>query len=142
MKRIEEPAATRKGPSSGTAIDREIEPAEPTAEEVGPKVYLVEDGRLKPFSRDDYTQTSLYQVVESFTVESKLVRPEESGNLVYEGKKPSRKTVPLVIGKSGECVLLESWEALESRPEVLANAVEVFGANPVRQVFVLRRKEE
>ncbi|MBP8645712.1 MAG: hypothetical protein KBH99_06290 [Syntrophobacteraceae bacterium] len=142
MKRIEEPAATRKGPSSGTAIDREIEPAEPTAEEVGPKVYLVEDGRLKPFSRDDYTQTSLYQVVESFTVESKLVRPEESGNLVYEGKKPSRKTVPLVIGKSGECVLLESWEALESHPEVLANAVEVFGANPVRQVFVLRRKEE
>lgn len=142
MRRIEEPAATRKGPPSGTAIDGELEPADPMAEESGPKVYLVEDGRLKPFSRDDYTQTSLYQVVESFTVESRLVRPEESGNLVYEGKKPSRKTVPLVIGKSGECVLLESWEALEARPEVLANAVEVFGANPVRQVFVLRRKEE
>ncbi|HOV86354.1 MAG TPA: hypothetical protein PLM79_08325 [Syntrophobacteraceae bacterium] len=142
MRRIEDTAARKKVPSPVTGVDEDGESLQSRTEPTPPKVYLYEEGRLKPFSPGEYTRATLYQVVETFTVESKLVRPEESGTLAYEGKRPSKKTVPIVINKEGECLLPESWEALESRPEDLAHAVEVFGANPVRQVFVLRRKEE
>ncbi|MHC1730057.1 MAG: hypothetical protein AB9866_29350 [Syntrophobacteraceae bacterium] len=103
-------------------------------------VFLLEEGRIKPFSADEYTASILYQAVESFSVECKLVRPEEPGNMVFEGKKPSRKTVPILIKRDGECVLLESWEDLEAQPAQLAEARDVVGAMPVKQVFVLKRK--
>lgn len=103
-------------------------------------VFFLENGKLKPLSKEQYTQTTLYQLAESFTVECRLVRPEDPGSLVFEGKKPSRKTIPIVISRSGEPVLLESWESLETDPHLLSNAAEVIGVTPVKQVFVLRRK--
>jgi hypothetical protein len=102
--------------------------------------FILEGQTLKPFSPEEYTASTIYQALESFSVECKLVRPEEPGNMVFEGKKPSRKTVPIVVKKSGECVILNSWEELESQPEQLAEASDVVGAMPVKQVFVLKRK--
>jgi hypothetical protein len=106
----------------------------------GNNVFLLDNGRIEPFSSDAYTASTLYQAVDSFSVECRLVRPEEPGNMVFEGKRPSRKTVPILVRKGGECVLLDSWEELESEPSRLANVHEVVGAMPVKQVFVLKRK--
>ncbi len=108
--------------------------------ENGNNVFLLENGRIAPFSSDEYTASTLYQAVDSFSVECRLVRPEEPGSMVFEGKKPSRKTVPILVQKDGECVLLNSWDELESEPSKLASAHEVLGALPVKQVFVLKRK--
>jgi len=113
---------------------------ETTGQEESNNVFLLADGRIEPFSADSYTASTLFQAVDSFSVECKLVRPEEPGNMVFEGKRPSRKTVPILVGKNGECVLLSSWEELESDPSRLAAAHEVLGALPVKQVFVLKRK--
>ena len=126
------------------AVERKNEPREESqraAKNAVPeqRVFLLEDGKLKPFTREDYTASTLYQVVESYVVECRLVRPEDPGNLIFEGKKPSRKTVPIVVTKDGTHRLLESWESLESQPEQLSDAAEVIGAAPVKQVFVLRR---
>ena len=104
------------------------------------RVFLLEEGQLKPFSPEDYTTSTLYQVTDSFQVESKLVRPEEPGNLIFEGKKPSKKTVPVMVARDGNAVLFASWEDLESNPGPLSEAMEVVGVMPVRQVFVLKRK--
>ncbi len=60
--------------------------------------------------------STLYQVIDSFQVESKLVRPEEPGNLVFEGKKPSKRTVPVILSSNGDAVLFSSWDELESNP--------------------------
>lgn len=106
----------------------------------GNNVFLLDNGRIEPFSSDAYTASTLYQAVDSFSVECRLVRPEEPGNMVFEGKRPSKKTVPILVRKGGECVLLDSWEELESEPSRLANVLEVVGALPVKQVFVLKRK--
>ena len=106
----------------------------------GNNVFLLDNGRIEPFSSDAYTASTLYQGVDSFSVECRLVRPEEPANMVFEGKKPSKKTVPILVGEGGECVLLGSWEDLESEPSQLANVHEVLGALPVKQVFVLKRK--
>ncbi|MCE5333563.1 MAG: hypothetical protein LLG06_03140 [Desulfobacteraceae bacterium] len=108
--------------------------------ENGSSVFLLEDGKIKPFSEDEYTASTLYQAVDSFSVECRLVRPEEPGNLVFEGKKPTRKTVPILVKKNGECVMLNSWDELESQPSQLADARDVVGAVPVKKVFVLKRK--
>ena len=116
------------------------ETMEKAENENGNNVFLLENGRIAPFSSDEYTASTLYQAVDSFSVECRLVRPEEPGSMVFEGKKPSRKTVPIVVNKDGECVLLNSWDELESEPSRLANAQEVLGALPVKQVFVLKRK--
>lgn len=103
-------------------------------------LFMLEDGSLKTFSPADYTTSMLYKAVETFVVETKLVRPEEPGHVVYEGKKPARKTVPILISKAGEAILCESWESLEANPTILSNVREVVGSVPVRQVFVLKRK--
>lgn len=103
-------------------------------------LFLLDNGELKPFKSEDYTTSTLYQRLESFSVECKLVRPEDPANLLYEGRKPSKKTIPIVVTKSNGCLLLDSWEQLESNPEQLADAAEVIGAAPVKQVFVLKRK--
>ena len=109
-------------------------------EQLDGRVFLLEEGKLKPFLREEYTTSTLYQVTEAFLVESKLVRPEEPGNLVFEGKKPSKRTLPVMITKTGEATLFASWDDLESNPSPLAEAGEVIGVVPVRQVFVLKRK--
>jgi hypothetical protein len=93
-----------------------------------------------PFSPEAYTTSTLYQVIDSFQVESKLVRPEEPGNLVFEGKKPSKRTVPVIMSSNGDAVLFTSWDELESNPTPLSEATEVIGVVPVRQIFVLKRK--
>jgi len=103
-------------------------------------VFLMEDGQIKPFSAEEYTTSTLYQAVETFSVECRLVRPEEPGNMVFEGKKPSKRTVPILVKKSGECQIMDSWEELESRPAELAEVSDIVGAMPVKQIFVLKRK--
>jgi len=113
---------------------------ETAEQENGSNVFLLENGKIQPFSADKYTASTLYQTVDSFSVECRLVRPEEPGNMVFEGKKPSKKTVPILVKKDGECELLNSWEELESEPSRLANAREVVGALPVKQVFILKRQ--
>ncbi|MCU0586909.1 MAG: hypothetical protein MUF52_02030 [Syntrophobacteraceae bacterium] len=110
------------------------------SETAGPRIFLLEDGRLKPFSMTEYTRATLYDVVESFSVECRLVKPEESDQPIYEGKKPSRRTVPILVTRKGDFVLMGSWEDLEAHPEKLAEVDEVIGASPVKQVFVLKRK--
>ena len=106
----------------------------------GQGVFLVDNGRMQPFIPQDYTTSTLYEAVESFQVESRFVKPEEPGNLIIEGKRPTKRTVPILILKGGDCVLLDSWEKLEAEPSQLANVEEVIGAIPVKQVFVLKRK--
>ncbi|MHC1742223.1 MAG: hypothetical protein AB9873_04210 [Syntrophobacteraceae bacterium] len=139
----------RKEPSAVTTPDERATPLQAvakddeiavTAKEAERKVFLLEDGKLQPFSVSEFSRTLLYEMVESFAVECRLVRPEDPDNLVYEGKKPSRKTVPVIVDKSGEHRLMASWEELEANPESLVEAVEVIGAIPVKQVFVLKRK--
>lgn len=134
---IEMDSATAVQFSEESAQGKTKENDKPAAE---PGLFLLEDGRLKPFSLEDYTTSTLYQVVEAFSVECKLVRPDDPNALLYEGKKPSKKTLPILVGKDGECVLLDSWDVLEAEPERLGEAAEVLGATPVKQVFVLKRK--
>jgi hypothetical protein len=45
-----------------------------------------------------------------------------------------------MITKTGEATLFASWDDLESNPSPLAEASEVIGVVPVRQIFVLKRK--
>lgn len=116
------------------------DPAAMTEKEGERKVFLLEDGKLLPFSPSEYSRSILYEVAESFAVECRLVRPEDPDNLVYEGKKPSKKTVPVIVGKSGESRLMASWDELDANPEQLVEAVEVIGVIPVKQVFLLKRK--
>jgi len=120
--------------------NREKETMETAEQENGNNVFLLENGRIQPFSADKYTASTLYQATDSFSVECRLVRPEEPGSMVFEGKKPSKKTVPIIVKKDGECELLNSWDELESEPSRLAGAREVVGAMPVKQVFVLKRQ--
>lgn len=141
MKRKEK-AAVKDAPvdleSEGGSVQQG--PWEEPAKTQEDDLFLLDNGKLQPFSSNNYTQATLYQVVESFSVECKLVRPEDPANLIYEGKRPSRKTVPIILTKNEDCLLLDSWEDLEAKPEQLANADEVLGAMPVKQVFVLKRK--
>ena len=109
-------------------------------EQLDGRVFLLEEGKLKPFLPEEYTTSTLYQVMDSFQVESKLVRPDEPGNLIFEGKKPSKKTVPVMIAKNSDATLFASWDELESDPSPLSEAHEVIGVVPVRQIFVLKRK--
>lgn len=141
MKRKEK--TTASDPSATVEKDK-INPkkaSEKSTQNKQEDVFLLENGKLKPFKAEDYTASTLYQRIESFSVECKLVRPEEPAALLYEGKKPSKKTVPIIVTKEDECSLLESWEDLESNPERLSNADEVIGAVPVKQVFVLKRRQ-
>lgn len=140
MKRKEISEAVQNQLSFFGETKKEQEDMEMPESENGSKIFLLEDGKIKPFSEEEYTASTLYQAVDSFSVECRLVRPEEPGNLVFEGKKPSRKTVPILVKKSGECVMLNSWEELEAQPSHLADARDVVGAMPVKQVFVLKRK--
>lgn len=125
--------------------EKEVAVETPSVEEetgeAAQTVFYFDEGKLKPFLKDQYTRTTLYQLTESFAVECRLVRPEDPGNIVFDGKKPSKKTLPIIITRSGESTLLESWESLESDPRLLAEAVEVIGVTAVKQVFVLKRKE-
>lgn len=109
-------------------------------EQLDGRVFLLEEGKLKPFLQEEYTTSTLFQVTDSFLVESKLVRPEEAGNVVFEGKKPAKKTLPVMIAKTGEATLFASWDDLESNPAPLSEASEVLGVLPVRQIFVLKRR--
>ena len=45
-----------------------------------------------------------------------------------------------MVARNGEVMLFASWDELEANPTPLAEAAEVMGAVPVRQVFVLKRK--
>ncbi|SPF33780.1 conserved hypothetical protein [Syntrophobacter sp. SbD1] len=139
MRRKDNAEAIKTSQLSFFETDGNEQPME-TEQKESENIFLFDNGRIEPFSTDAFTASTLYQAVDSFSVECKLVRPEESGNISFEGKKPSKKTVPLLVRKDGECILLDSWEELESEPSRLANVQEVLGALPVKQVFVLKRK--
>ncbi len=141
MKRKESAAAETSGNKPRVIEMGDVaHEGEKQAETMIPGVFLLEDGRLKPFSMSEYTRSTLYDVLESFTVECRLVKPDDSDQPIYEGKKPSRKTVPILVTRKGEYLLMASWEDLEAHPEKLAEVSEVIGASPVKQVFVLKRK--
>lgn len=105
------------------------------------EVYMMDDGRLKPFPKEQYTPSTLYEIAESFEVQCRLVKPDDPGSILYEGKKPSKKTVPVILKKDGETLFLDSWGSLDEDPSRLADAHEVLGVVPVKQVFVLKRKD-
>lgn len=125
-------------PEGEEAMDLPLETAE--GEGAQTPVLILEEGRLIPFTASEYTTSTLYERVEAFSVECRMVRPEDPGHVIFEGKKPSRKTVPVLVKRDGESMLLDSWESLEAQPEQLADAVEVLGVTAVKQIFVLRRK--
>jgi hypothetical protein len=104
------------------------------------ELFYIEDGKLQQFSSEDYTPSTIFQVMELFVVDRKLVRPEDPDSIIYDGKKPSKKTIPVIVTKKGNYVVLSSWDELETNPEQLADATEVIGATPVKQVFVLKKK--
>ncbi len=104
-------------------------------------LFLLEDGKLKPFSSDEYSSSILYQAVDTFAVERRFVKPEEKQGVLYEGRKPGKKTVPILILKEGGEAVLSSWEEIDRRPEMLAAVLEVIAAKPVKQVFVLKRRQ-
>ncbi|HDM77447.1 MAG TPA: hypothetical protein ENG51_13420, partial [Deltaproteobacteria bacterium] len=52
------------------------------------RIFLMEDGELKPFYPNDFTTSILYHEEEAYTVERKLVRPGASKNVVFSGKRP------------------------------------------------------
>ncbi len=139
MKRKANSGDSEKPFEEGEARER-VEGEKGGEEQLDGRVFLLDEGKLKPFLREEYTTSTLFQVTDSFLVESRLVRPEEPGNVVFEGKKPSRKTQPVMIGKTGEATLFASWDELEADPRPLSEASEVIGVVPVRQVFVLRRR--
>lgn len=120
-------------PSSPKSLAAKSKPAEPS-------YFLLENGKLKPFSPNDYSAAILYEAVETFTVERRFVKPEEKQDLLFEGRKPTKKTLPLLVSKENGDTLLGSWEDLESNPEQLSVVEEVIAAKPVKQVFVLKRK--
>lgn len=114
--------------------------AEPEEEKDDSGVFILENGRIEPISSDSYASSTMYRTVDSFSIDCRLVKPEEPGSMVYEGRKPSKKTIPILVGRDEKCEILDSWEVLESDPSRLANVREVLGVLPVKQVFVLKRK--
>ncbi len=104
------------------------------------RIFLLENGDLKPFSPDDFTTSTLYHEEESYSIERKLVRPGASKNVVFSGKRPSKSTTPIIVTRDGRYILVESWQELDANPQHLLDAREVIGASAVKQVFVLTRK--
>lgn len=102
--------------------------------------FIHEDGKLKPFSPEDYCSSLVYQAVEAFTVERRFVRPEEKQDVLYEGKRPNKKTVPVLVMRNGAQAVLSTWQDLEANPEHLAEVKEVISVKPVKQVFLLKRQ--
>ncbi|MGC9195944.1 MAG: hypothetical protein ACP5IL_10880 [Syntrophobacteraceae bacterium] len=131
---------TKDGQLSFLEKEQEEQVAEPEEEKSDSDVFILENGRIEPISSDSYASSTMYRTVDSFSIDCRLVKPEEPGSMVYEGRKPSKKTIPILIGREGDCEILNSWEELESDPSRLANVREVLGVLPVKQVFVLKRK--
>ena len=123
-----------------TDVEKGTESPEPS--EIMPGgVFILEEGRLKPFPRDAYTVSTLYEMAEAYEVDCRLVKPDDPGNIIYEGRKPSKKTLPVIVKNTGETLFLDSWSALDSDPSQLSDAREVLGVVPMKQVFVLKKKD-
>ncbi|SHF04203.1 hypothetical protein SAMN02745206_01238 [Desulfacinum infernum DSM 9756] len=106
--------------------------------ESAPRFFFLENGSLRELKSDEYSRTTVYEAIGSYGVERRFVRPEEKNDILYEGKKPPKKTVPLLVLKDGGEVILSDWKELEAEPERLAAVQEVVVARPVKQVFVLK----
>lgn len=122
--------------AKGTSAKKAAAPAKPSQE----TYFIHEDGVLKPFSPKDYSASVVYQAVEAFAVERRFVRPEEKQDVLYEGKRPTKKTVPVLIMKNGAEAILSTWQDLEANPGHLAEVREVISVKPVKQVFILKRQ--
>ncbi|MEJ5366108.1 MAG: hypothetical protein WHS86_13480 [Desulfosoma sp.] len=112
--------------------------AQETREESPARFFLVEDGTLRDLNPDEYSPATVYEALGSYGVERRFVKPEEKGDLVFEGKKPPKQTVPVLVLKNGTAAVLSSWDELISNPERLSEAKEVRVARAVKQVFVLK----
>ncbi len=130
------------GTKNPVDADAKVDTQSSGSQEIMPnQVFILEEGHLKPFPRDEYTVSTLYEMAEVYDVECRLVKPDDPGAIIYEGRKPSKKTLPVIVKKAGDTVFLDSWNALEADPTHLADAREVMGVIPMKQVFVLKRKE-
>lgn len=115
-------------------------PPKESAPESSTRLFILEDGKLRTFDPSEYARSALYEAEDVYAVERRFVRPEEKSDVLYEGKRPAKKTVPLLRLKDSEEARLGDWQDLEARPEQLADVEEVIAAVPVKQVFVLRKK--
>lgn len=108
-------------------------------EEQNPSRYfIVENGTVRDLEPEEYSRTLVYETVGSYSVERRFVKPEEKAEIVYEGKRPPKQTVPVLVSHNGTATVLSSWHDLESHPEILAEVKEVRPARAVKQVFVLK----
>ena len=109
-----------------------------TPHESPARFFLVEDGTVRELNPEEYSPATVYEAVGSYGVERRFVKPEEKADLVFEGKKPPKDTVPVLVLKNGTAAVLSSWDELASEPARLAEAKEVRVARAVKQVFVLK----
>lgn len=109
-----------------------------TREETSSRFFLVENGTLRDLSPDEYSPIPVYESLGSYGVERRFVKPEEKADLVFEGKKPPKQTIPVLVLKNDTATVLSSWEELESNPERLSEVKEVRIARAVKQVFILK----
>ncbi len=102
------------------------------------RYFIVENGTVRDLEPEEYSRTPVYETVGSYSVERRFVKPEEKVEIVYEGKRPPKQTVPVLVSHNGTATVLSSWNDLESHPESLAEVKEVRVARAVKQVFVLK----
>ncbi len=102
------------------------------------RFFIVENGTVRDLEPQEYSRAPVYETLGSYAVERRFVKPEEKVDIVYEGKKPPKQTVPVLVSNNGTATVLESWKDLESHPESLMEVKEVRVARAVKQVFVLK----
>ncbi|MGQ9796943.1 hypothetical protein [Desulfosoma sp.] len=109
------------------------------AQEQSPsRFFIVDNGTVRDLEPQEYSRAPLYETLGSYSVERRFVKPEDKADILYEGKKPPKQTVPVLISHNGHATVLASWSDLESNPESLMNVSEVRVARAVKQVFVLK----
>lgn len=123
-----------------TAKKSEGKPAAPVETPGDERYFILENGKLKPFAAEDFSSAVIYQAIEAFAVERRFVKPEDKQEVLYQGKRPAKQTVPILLMRDGADTLLSSWEELDADPRQLAQVEEVVAVKPVKQVFVLKRK--
>lgn len=102
------------------------------------RFFVVENGTVRDLPPEEYCRIPVYETVGCYVVERRFVKPEEKADLVFEGKKPPKQTIPVLVSHNGSAVVLDSWEDLEAHPERLTDVKEVKIARVVKQVFVLK----
>lgn len=102
------------------------------------RFFIVDNGAVRDLEPQEFSRAPVYETVGSYAVERRFVKPEDKADIVYEGKKPPKQTVPVLVAHDGTATVLASWSDLESNPESLMDVKEVRVARAVKQVFVLK----